>query len=75
LSKPEPQELVHISPISVPPAPPPSNSGWDHLSPEDRQIHLRAQRFARVQVAEMRLYHSDAVQAGRTRGNLYEVPP
>jgi hypothetical protein len=48
-------------------------STWDELSPEDQQIHFRAQRVARVQVAEMRLHHGDAVQAGRTRGNLYEV--
>ena len=36
-------------------------------------MHLRAQRFARVQVAEMRLYEPEAVQAGRTGRNLYET--
>ena len=31
----------------------------------EQQIHLRAQRFARVQAGEMRLYHADVVQVGR----------
>ena len=45
----------------------------DSLSPEDRRLHLRAQHFARVQVAEMHLYQPDAVEAGRARGDLYSV--
>ena len=48
-------------------------SGWDAISPAEQQIHLRAQRFARVQAAEMRLYHADLVQNGRSHGNLYEL--
>jgi hypothetical protein len=32
---------------------------------------LRAQRFARVKVAEMQLYHAAQVRAGRDAGNLY----
>jgi hypothetical protein len=46
-------------------------SAWDALSPEDQAIHLRAQRFARVQVAEMRLHDAAAVQSGRTERDLY----
>ena len=34
-------------------------------------MHLRAQRSARVQVAEIRLFEPEAVQAGRTRHDLY----
>lgn len=49
----------------------PPAAGWDALSPADRRLHLSAQRFARVQVAEMRLYRPDAVKAGRARGDLY----
>jgi hypothetical protein len=49
----------------------PIRPGWDTLSLADRNLHLRAQRFARVQVAEMRLYRPDAVKAGRARGDLY----
>lgn len=79
LSRPPAPQLLQIAPMvqGVPvatEAPAASEkSTWDELSPEDQQTHFRAQRVARVQVAEMRLNHGDAVQAGRTRGNLYEV--
>lgn len=41
------------------------------LSREDQELHGRAQRFARVQVAEMRLYKSNLVKAGREKSALY----
>lgn len=68
---PEPEtasaELISIAPASAPsPA-----SAWDSLSVEEQKVHLRAQRFARVKVSEMRLYEADLVQTGRTRGDLY----
>jgi hypothetical protein len=44
---------------------------WFTLSREDRELHLRAQRFARVQVAEIRLYQSEKVKKGRTAHDLY----
>jgi hypothetical protein len=43
------------------------------MPPSEQQLHLRAQRFARVQAAEMRLYHADVVQSGRTHRNIYEL--
>lgn len=46
-------------------------SGWASLSREEQDLHLRAQRFARVQVAEMRLYKADAVKSGRAARDLY----
>ena len=64
-----PPDLVTIAP--APTLPPKPATAWESLPPEEQQIHLRAQRFARVQVAEMRLYEADAVQSGRTRGDLY----
>ncbi len=60
---PEAPQLVTIAPAPV--------SAWDALPAEDQAIHLRAQRFARVQVAEMRLQDAAAVQSGRTERNLY----
>lgn len=42
------------------------------LTKEDQDLHSRAQRFARVQVAEMRLYKSGAVKAGRAESRLYD---
>jgi len=60
------------------PVPPPRvqakpASAWEELPSAEQQIHLRAQRFARVQAAEMRLYHAEVVQVGRSRRNLYEA--
>jgi uncharacterized protein YukE len=52
---------------------PTSISQWASLGKDERELHLRAQRFARVQVAEMRLYHSQAVKDGRSRHDLYEA--
>ena len=47
------------------------------LTPPGRVSHeekdLRAQRFARVQVAQIQLYHGAQVKAGRAAGNVYEA--
>ena len=37
----------------------------------DQNLHLKAQRFARNQIAEMRLYKSQNVKIGRAGRNLY----
>ncbi|MGA2214945.1 MAG: hypothetical protein ABSH31_16850 [Bryobacteraceae bacterium] len=60
-------ELVSITPASQKP----EILSWFSLSHEDRELHLRAQRFARVQVAEIRLYQSEKVKNGRTAHDLY----
>jgi pyruvate/2-oxoglutarate dehydrogenase complex dihydrolipoamide acyltransferase (E2) component len=62
-------ELVTIAP--APASTPAPATSWDALPPEDQAIHLRAQRFARVQVAEMRLNDAAAVQSGRGQRDLY----
>jgi hypothetical protein len=64
-------DLVRIEPAAAAPASPAPD--WDQLSAADRQLHLRAQRFARVKVAEMRLYRPDAVKAGRAQHDLYSA--
>jgi hypothetical protein len=56
-------ELVTIQP----------GSAWDRLSLDEQRMHLRAQRFARVEVARMRLSEADAVLAGRAGRNLYDT--
>jgi len=38
---------------------------------EEQDLHLKAQRFARNQVAEIRLYKSENVKNGRAGSNLY----
>jgi len=50
---------------------PDPGAAWDTLSHKEQQTHLRAQRFARVQVAEMRLFEPEAVQEGRAQRDLY----
>jgi len=65
---PAPAELVNVVKGATT-----ETTAWDKLSPEEQQLHLRAQRFARVQVAEMRLYETDAVQSGRSQRDLYEA--
>ena len=51
--------------IAAPPRAGEPASAWDRLSAEEQQMHLRAQRFARVQTAEMRLLEPEAVRTGR----------
>ncbi len=62
---PPPAPLVTIAPVAK------SANPWEALGVSEQQTHLRAQRFARVQVAEMRLRQAAAVQSGRLRRNLY----
>jgi hypothetical protein len=45
----------------------------DTLSEEEQELHARAQRFARVRVAELRLYDSSAVRHGREIRDIYGV--
>jgi hypothetical protein len=63
-------ELVQIA-VPAAPAPKASRAEWESLPAGEQQVHLKAQRFARVQVAEMRLNESQAVQSGRARRALY----
>lgn len=50
-----------------------SKQTWFQLSPQEQEIHLRAQRYARVQVAELRLYQSERVRQARKDSNIYGV--
>ncbi|PYT33178.1 MAG: hypothetical protein DMG58_08265 [Acidobacteria bacterium] len=50
---------------------PRQHTEWWNLSRQEQQDHLAAQRFARVQVAEMRLGKPDALRAGRGARNIY----
>jgi hypothetical protein len=48
-------------------------ANWASLPKAERELHLRAQRFARVQVAEMLHRKSGAVEEGRASRNIYEA--
>jgi hypothetical protein len=63
-----PSDLLTI--FGAPPAPARPTT-WAALGKDQQELHLRAQRFARVQVAEMRLYKSQAVKNGRLNADLY----
>jgi hypothetical protein len=63
-----------IERLSVPAAVPETRPAVNGPAPAPAsapEAHLRAQRFARVQVSQLQLYHSDAVQDGRRERNLY----
>jgi len=44
---------------------------WNQMSPSERDMHLRAQRFARVLVADLQLYRAQEIRDGRRVRNLY----
>jgi hypothetical protein len=71
----QPPELVHVLPAQTASEAAQSKhaSTWDALSEEEQQIHLKAQRSARVSVAEIRLFEGEAVEAGRARRDLYDA--
>src|SRR6185312_5453559 len=50
---------------------PASLPGWAELSETQRNLHVRAQRFSRVTVAELQLARPEACRAGRDQANLY----
>jgi hypothetical protein len=75
---PKPDGLMTISGAiwkQAPATPPDKKPGgkWWELTPRERQLHLAAQRFARLHVAEMRLYRMSAVRSGRARLDLYDA--
>lgn len=44
---------------------------WADLSPQHRALHIQAQRFSRIKVAEMQLARPEVSRAARRQGNLY----
>lgn len=61
------EQLIHIASARKQPA----EQEWLQLSDHERELHRKAQRFGRVQVASLRLYKSDDVKTGRAEGTLY----
>jgi hypothetical protein len=64
--------LVQLSSLSPPP-PNADRRPWDELSADDRQLHLKAQRTARVRVSELRLYQDPALRQGAASGDIYNA--
>jgi len=71
--------IVSIAPVIPMPgglkhdAPSGDAPDWAALNREEQELHARAQRFARVRVAEMRLYQAQSVRRGREDGRLYQA--
>ena len=70
-AQPEAPDRSKLVTIATDLQPAPTIAAWFTLSKEEQERHLRAQRFARVQIAEMRLYKSQAVKTGRMEHDLY----
>jgi hypothetical protein len=67
----EPAAAQPIQEPSDAPASAPARRSWDQLTPEEQRLHLKAQRVARVKVAEIRLYHSAVLGRGNFIGDIY----
>jgi hypothetical protein len=65
------EPAVPIQREVAPPAAKPTLPAWADLSEGQRALHIRAQRFSRVAVAQMQLAKPEACQAGREQSNLY----
>lgn len=53
-------------------APAPATDAFANLSPEDADVHRKAQRFARLLVDEIKLYNQVKVTEGRKSKDLYD---
>ena len=56
-------------PVARPAPPPPVE--WSALTAEEHEQHLRAQRFARVLVADLQLYRAAEIREGKQARNIY----
>ena len=65
------QKEAELVKIAAAPAQKGTAVAFTSLTREQQDLHQRAQRFARVTVAEIRLYKSENVKKGRTERNLY----
>jgi len=62
-----------LSPQTAGNPPVSEKASWEDLSQDEQRIHLQAQRMARVRVAEMRLYHEEALRQGTGARNIYSA--
>jgi hypothetical protein len=50
----------------------PATDAFAHMSPEDAEVHRKAQRFARLLMDEIKLYNQAKVAEGRKHRDLYD---
>ncbi len=63
-----------VTPVEVPSAPEPTAAApsAEPQSPQDQEIHRKAQRFAKLLVDEIKLYNPAKVAEGRQHKDLYD---
>jgi hypothetical protein len=69
-----PVPLVTIAPVQAQTEKPKRTGDattWSKLTPEQQALHLRAQRFARVRTAQIRISESDDLRKGTQQGDIY----
>ena len=49
----------------------PTLPSWADLSDDQRSLHIKAQRFSRVKIAEMQITRPEICRAGREQANIY----
>lgn len=65
-------EVVEVGRSSGAAAPAAAADPWAGMSPEDADMHRKAQRFARLLVDEIKLYNQAKVAEGRRHKDLYD---
>ena len=73
-ASPAPAPLVNIATVpaqSEKPKPAEDATTWSKLTPEQQALHLRAQRFARVRTAQIRISESEDLRNGTQQGDIY----
>jgi hypothetical protein len=69
----QPAAVAHAEPVAASAAAPaPAADAFASLSPEDAEVHRKAQRFARLLVDEIKLYNQVKVAEGRKNKDLYD---
>lgn len=58
-------------PPKTAPGPRVDRRSWEELTADEQRLHLKAQRVARVKVAEIRLYNGAALGRGTFAGDIY----
>jgi hypothetical protein len=70
----EPAAVAEAEPVSTAAAaaPAPAADSASQMSPEDADVHRKAQRFARLLVDEIKLYNQAKVAEGRKHKDVYD---
>jgi hypothetical protein len=71
-AEPPPADPLPIAQPEVPVAPEPAPPAVSAVSPEDQEVHRKAQRFAHLLVDEIKLYNQAQVAEGRKNKDLYD---